>query len=98
MVNILKEFTEKAFEVFEMLKGRFSAEYDEAGSIGRRYARQDEVGTPYCITVDYDSLKDNTVTLRERNSMRQKRVAIAKLDEWFWKLSTGRKTFDDLTE
>lgn len=70
---------EKAREVFLLLKPLFAAEYDESGSIGRRYARQDEVGTPFCITVDYDSLKDATVTLRERDSASQKRVKIEAL-------------------
>ncbi|MCL5665765.1 MAG: His/Gly/Thr/Pro-type tRNA ligase C-terminal domain-containing protein, partial [Candidatus Thermoplasmatota archaeon] len=49
--------------------------YDDSGSIGRRYARQDEIGTPYCITVDYDSLNDRTVTIRERDSTKQIRIA-----------------------
>ncbi|HLC48687.1 MAG TPA: glycine--tRNA ligase [Candidatus Norongarragalinales archaeon] len=68
---------EKAREVFQLLKPVFSVEYDESGSIGRRYARQDEIGTPYCITIDYDTLKDGTVTLRERDSARQKRINIS---------------------
>jgi len=54
-------------------------DYDEAGSIGRRYRRQDEVGTPFCVTVDFDSLEDNAVTVRERDSMQQERLPIDKL-------------------
>ncbi|MFH0972130.1 MAG: glycine--tRNA ligase [Candidatus Micrarchaeota archaeon] len=65
---------EKAREIFAALKAKFACEYDESGSIGRRYARQDEIGTPYCITIDYDTLKDNAVTIRERDFAKQKRV------------------------
>ena len=70
----------KARGVFDNLKKEgFDAEYDEAGSIGKRYARMDEVGTPYCITVDYDSLKDDDCTVRYRDSGEQKRVKLSKL-------------------
>ena len=54
-------------------------DYDDAGSIGRRYRRQDEVGTPYCVTVDFDSLEDHAVTVRDRDSMTQDRIPIAEL-------------------
>lgn len=78
---------EKAREVHEMLKKSFACEYDEAGSIGKRYARQDEVGTPYCITIDYETIQEgpnkNTVTVRERDSGTQKRVAITDLKKEF---------------
>ncbi|MDP3742346.1 MAG: His/Gly/Thr/Pro-type tRNA ligase C-terminal domain-containing protein, partial [Candidatus Micrarchaeota archaeon] len=71
---------ERAREVFNALKTlNVAVDYDEAGSIGKRYARHDEIGTPYCITVDYDSLKDGDVTLRERDSGKQERVKIDKL-------------------
>jgi glycyl-tRNA synthetase len=71
---------EKAGEVLELLKGKgFWAEYDEAGSIGRRYARADEVGTPYCVTVDHRTLSDGTVTIRERETARQVRVPLLEL-------------------
>jgi len=53
--------------------------YDDSGSIGRRYARMDEIGTPYCITIDFESLTDNSVTIRNRDSREQKRVKIADL-------------------
>jgi glycyl-tRNA synthetase len=56
--------------------------YDETGAIGRRYRRQDEIGTPYCLTVDFQSLEDRTVTVRDRDSMEQVRVAIAELPAW----------------
>ncbi|MFC7018427.1 MULTISPECIES: glycine--tRNA ligase [Haloarcula] len=70
--------------------------YDDSGAIGRRYRRQDEVGTPYCVTVDYESLEEDTVTLRERDSTEQKRVSIDGLAETLDQLTTGETTFDDL--
>jgi glycyl-tRNA synthetase len=72
---------ELAKKVYDILKPNFKCFYDESGSIGRRYRRQDEIGTPFCITIDGDSLKDKTVTLRERDSMKQKRIKIDKLVE-----------------
>jgi glycyl-tRNA synthetase len=77
--------SEKAEEVYDVIKGKFtSAFYDEAGSIGKRYRRMDEVGTPYCVTIDYDTLKDNTVTVRDRDSMKQKRIKIDKLVNYLY--------------
>jgi glycyl-tRNA synthetase len=73
----------KAKEVYGLLKKEFQTVYDESGSIGRRYRRLDEVGTPLGITIDYDTLKDNTVTLRERNSMHQTRIKISDIR---WKI------------
>ena len=70
---------EKAHEIISDLRFHFNCKYDEKDSIGKRYRRQDAVGTPFCITVDYDTLKDNTVTLRDRDTMEQKRVAISDL-------------------
>ncbi|HUF59704.1 MAG TPA: glycine--tRNA ligase [Actinomycetota bacterium] len=69
----------KAREVFDLLKSEWMCDYDDAGSIGRRYRRQDEVGTPFCVTVDFDSLEDNAVTVRDRDSMQQDRVRLAAL-------------------
>jgi glycyl-tRNA synthetase len=69
----------KAQEIQNILKKEFQIFYDESGSIGRRYRRQDEVGTHLGITVDYDTMKNNTVTLRNRDSMEQKRVKITEL-------------------
>jgi glycyl-tRNA synthetase len=69
----------KAREVFDLLKGSWMCDYDDAGSIGRRYRRQDEVGTPFCITVDFESLDDNAVTIRDRDTMAQERVEIPKI-------------------
>ncbi len=70
---------EKAMEIVEMLRPYCAAAYDQAGSIGRRYRRQDEAGTPLGVTVDYDSLEDDTVTLRDRDTMEQERIAIGEL-------------------
>lgn len=73
---------EKAEEILVQLSQSFRCEYDETASVGKRYRRQDEIGTPYCITVDYDSLTDNTVTVRDRDTMEQERVAIEALQEY----------------
>jgi len=70
--------------------------YDDSGNIGRRYRRQDEVGTPYCVTVDYDSLEDGTVTLRDRDSTAQTRVELTELTELLPALRDGDVTFDEL--
>ena len=67
---------EAAQQVYAALRGRMQSEYDEGGSIGKRYRRQDEIGTPYCVTIDHQSLEDGTVTLRDRDTLEQERVAI----------------------
>jgi glycyl-tRNA synthetase len=67
---------EKAREIFDRLKYDHMCQYDEKDAIGRRYRRQDAIGTPYCITVDHQTLEDNTVTIRERDSMQQDRINI----------------------
>ncbi len=74
---------EMAIEIFESLDDDFECFYDEAGSIGKRYARMDEIGTPFCLTVDYDSLENKDVTIRERDSTQQKRVPISELSQTF---------------
>jgi glycyl-tRNA synthetase len=79
---------EKAQEIFEALSQKGGVDYDDGGSIGKRYRRQDEIGTPYCITIDYETLKENTVTIRERDSMKQKRVVIQSLEELLSELQT----------
>ena len=71
-----------AKEVFDLVKVEWMAEYDETQSIGRRYRRQDEIGTPFCVTVDFDSLEDGAVTVRERDSMSQERIPIEGLRRW----------------
>jgi glycyl-tRNA synthetase len=72
---------EVAREVFAALRARMQAEYDEGGSIGKRYRRQDEIGTPFCVTVDHGTLEDRTVTVRERDTLAQDRVAIDELPD-----------------
>jgi glycyl-tRNA synthetase len=67
---------ELAMEAFDLLRGQLQAEYDEGGSIGKRYRRQDEIGTPYCVTIDHQSLEDRTVTVRDRDTLEQDRVPI----------------------
>jgi glycyl-tRNA synthetase len=71
-----EKLTPEARRVFDLVKGEWMCEFDDAGSIGRRYRRQDEVGTPFCVTVDFDSLEDRQVTVRERDSMAQDRLPI----------------------
>lgn len=70
---------EKAREIENMLRPHFKVQYDESGNIGRRYRRQDEIGTPYCVTVDHDTFQDDSVTLRDRDSMEQTRIPISGL-------------------
>lgn len=74
------ELTGIAKGIFDTLKKKFDIEYDDSGAIGKRYRRQDEIGTPFCITVDYDTINDQTVTIRERDSMKQERVKIEDLE------------------
>lgn len=77
------ELTEKAREVYDILKNKFVCEYDESGHIGKRYRRQDEIGTPFCLTIDYDTLeKDNCVTVRDRDSMKQERIKIDEISDY----------------
>jgi glycyl-tRNA synthetase len=70
---------EKAREIMKEVMIDFNAQYDAKDAIGRRYRRQDAIGTPYCITIDHQTLEDNTVTIRERDSMEQQRISIAEL-------------------
>ena len=70
---------EKAREIMDMLKFDFACRYDEKDSVGKRYRRMDAIGTPYCITIDGQTIEDNTVTLRDRDTMEQQRVAISDL-------------------
>ena len=64
------------------LRRRWNVEFDDAGAIGRRYRRQDEIGTPFCVTVDFDTLADRAVTVRERDSMGQQRVGLDAVEGW----------------
>ena len=82
ILPLSKKLGEKAEEVRAMLSKHFMVEYDDAGSIGKRYRRQDEIGTPFCITYDFDSLEDQCVTVRDRDTMQQERIAIDKLVDY----------------
>ncbi|MCK5490691.1 MAG: glycine--tRNA ligase, partial [Candidatus Pacebacteria bacterium] len=77
-----EELSGKAKGIFNMVKMEFNSQYDESQSIGKRYRRQDEIGTPYCVTVDFESLEDNAVTVRDRDTMKQERVKMEELVEW----------------
>jgi len=81
------ELVKKAKAVFDKLKVDYACEFDDNGNIGKRYRRQDEIGTPFCVTVDFDSLENppagGDVTVRDRDSMKQERVKIEKLEEYF---------------
>lgn len=79
VLPLSKKLSEQATEVYNMLIKEFQCDYDDSGSIGKRYRRQDEIGTPFCITFDFDSLEDKAVTIRDRDTMKQDRVAIEQL-------------------
>ena len=72
---------ERAREIFDSVRHRIPAEFDEGGSIGKRYRRQDEIGTPFCVTIDHQTLDDRTVTVRDRDTLAQERVAIDELPD-----------------
>ena len=82
ILPLSKKLNDKADEVFQTLAKAFPVDYDEAGSIGKRYRRQDEIGTPYCITVDFDTLEDNQVTVRDRDTMEQIRIPIDQVEKY----------------
>lgn len=83
VLPLSKKLGDDAYKVYEMLIKKYPCEYDETGSIGKRYRRQDEIGTPYCITFDFDSLNDGSVTIRDRDTMQQVRVKIDELYSYF---------------
>lgn len=89
------ELKKKAHEVYDILRC-YDAFYDESGSIGKRYARMDEIGCPWCVTIDFDSLTNNDVTVRDRDTSAQKRVAIKDLKQLLYELYTGQKKFGQL--
>ena len=88
VLPLSKKLGDKGREIQEMLSKYFMVDYDDTGSIGKRYRRQDEIGTPYCITVDFETVgdentpADNCVTIRDRDTMEQVRVPIAELKDW----------------
>ncbi len=79
VLPLSKKLSQQAGEVYDMLAKKFSVDYDEAGSIGKRYRRQDEIGTPLCVTYDFDSVEDGCVTVRDRDTMQQERIKIDEL-------------------
>ena len=82
VLPLSKKLSEPAGKLYAQLAKHFMVDYDESGSIGKRYRRQDEIGTPFCITYDFDSETDGCVTVRDRDTMEQQRVAIDKLAEF----------------
>ncbi len=76
------DLSPKARDLAAALRQRWNVEFDDAGAIGRRYRRQDEIGTPYCVTVDFDTLQDDAVTVRERDSMQQERIGLDAVERW----------------
>ena len=82
VLPLSKKLSEPALEVYEKLQKSFMVDFDETGSIGKRYRREDEIGTPFCITYDFESLEDGCVTIRERDSMEQERISIDKIEDY----------------
>ncbi len=82
ILPLSKKLSEKADEIYSDLIKSFPVDYDESGSIGKRYRRQDEIGTPFCVTVDFDTLEDNAVTVRDRDTMEQVRIQISELKNY----------------
>ena len=76
------DLSPKARDLAAQLRGSWNVDFDDAGAIGRRYRRQDEIGTPYCITVDFETLDDQAVTIRERDSMTQERIGLDAVHGW----------------
>ena len=85
VLPLSKKLSEKALEIYDELSKYFMVDYDEAGSIGKRYRREDEIGTPFCITYDFDSETDNCVTVRDRDTMEQVRLPISELKAYMLK-------------
>lgn len=82
VLPLSKKLSDKAREVYRKLSKSFNCDYDEAGSIGKRYRREDEIGTPYCVTIDFDTLEDDTVTIRDRDTMEQIRLSIPEIEDY----------------
>lgn len=82
VLPLSKKLSDKAWEICEKLSKSFMTDFDETGSIGKRYRRQDEIGTPFCITYDFDSAEDGCVTVRDRDTMQQERIAVDKLIDY----------------
>ena len=76
------DLSPKARDLAAQLRQNWNVDFDDAGAIGKRYRRHDEIGTPYCVTVDFDTLEDQAVTIRERDSMAQERIALDQVEGW----------------
>jgi glycyl-tRNA synthetase len=85
VLPLSKKLSDNALKLHEKLSKKFTVEFDETGSIGKRYRRQDEIGTPYCITYDFDSQNDNCVTVRDRDTMKQVRIPISEVEDYIAK-------------
>jgi glycyl-tRNA synthetase len=85
VLPLSKKLNEGAEKVFEQLSKNYYCEFDDRGNIGKRYRRQDEIGTPFCVTYDFDSEEDHAVTVRDRDTMEQERIKIEDLDAYFQK-------------
>jgi glycyl-tRNA synthetase len=83
------ELVKKAREVYESVSGCYHSAWDDIGNIGKRYRRQDEIGTPWCVTIDYDTLKDDTVTIRDRDTMEQERIKVSKISQYVFEKLTS---------
>ena len=83
VLPLSKKLAEGAEKIFAELSKNWNCEYDDRGAIGKRYRRQDEIGTPFCVTYDFDSETDGAVTVRDRDTMEQERIAIADLPAYF---------------
>ncbi len=82
LVKNKKEIKEKSIEIYNSFKEKLPADYDDSGAIGRRYRRQDEIGTPFCVTIDFETIDNNKVTVRERDTMKQESVDVDILHEY----------------
>jgi len=82
VLSLAKKLSPAAEEIFKTLRKSYMADFDDTGSIGKRYRRQDEIGTPFCVTYDFDSITDNSVTVRDRDTMAQERIPISGLDAY----------------
>ena len=82
VLPLSKKLSGKALEVHDTLARQFMVDFDDAGSIGKRYRREDEIGTPFCITYDFESENDGCVTVRDRDTMQQERIAIGELNAY----------------
>ena len=85
VLPLSKKLSEQAMAIYQDLAKYFSVDYDQSGSIGKLYRRQDEIGTPYCITVDFDTATDGCVTVRDRDTMEQVRMPIGELRSYIEK-------------